>query len=62
MEISASGLIQMQQAVMIQAKDVAMVKKSIDVEKDMADQLLAGITQNIVDHDAAAGNKVNMIA
>jgi len=61
MEVSPSGAMQMQNAAMAQSKDVAMVKKSIDIEKDMAAQLLEGISQN-VDKGAQAGKQVNMIA
>ena len=61
MEVSASGAMQMQNAAMTQSKDIAMIKKSIDVEKDMAAQLLDGISTN-VDKNAAAGKQVNMLA
>ena len=61
MEVSPSGAMQAQNAAMAQSKDIAMIKKSIDAEKDMAMQLLEGISQT-VDQSAAAGQRVNMIA
>ena len=57
---AVSGPSQMQSASMSQAKDIAVLKKSIDLEKDMASQLIEAIPK--VDHDAPPGQQVNMMA
>ena len=40
--------------------DVAVLKKSMEIDKDMASQLLDSIPK--VDHDAPAGQQVRMYA
>ena len=58
--MDVSSVSAMQADAMAQAKDVALLKKSNDMEKQMADQIIAAIPK--VDHEAAPGKQVNMIA
>ena len=61
MEISGPSDVMAMQAAQTEASaDVAMLKKSIDHEKDMASQLLETLPK--VNHDAPPGEQVRMFA
>lgn len=62
MEITGSPqeAIAMETAKTEMSAEVAVLKKSMDIEKDMASQLLEGIPT--VDHDAPEGQQVRMYA
>ncbi|MCM8531612.1 MAG: putative motility protein [Lentisphaeraceae bacterium] len=55
-----SGPSEMQAAAFSQSKDVAVLKKSIDNDKQMAAQLIDAIPK--VNHDAPKGQQVRMTA
>ena len=62
MEVSVGGAMQLQNQAMSQNKDVSLIRKGIDVQQDMATQLIEGMTENSVNTGAAAGSQVNVIA
>ena len=62
MEISATGAMALQNHAMSQSKDIAILKKGMDMQQTMATQLLDGMTKGGVDTSAPRGSQVNIIA
>ena len=61
MEISnPTDLMGMESAKIAQSKEIAVLKKGIDLEKDMAEQLIDAIPK--VDHSAPRGQQVRLFA
>ena len=58
--MEVSGASEMQQASYSQGREIAVLKKSIDMDKDMAAQLIDAIPK--VNHDAPKGQQVRMTA
>lgn len=58
--MEVSGASEMQAASFKQGREIAVLKKSIDMDKDMAAQLIDAIPK--VNHDAPKGQQVRMTA
>ena len=58
--MEVSGASEMQAASHAQGREIAVLKKSIDMDKDMAAQLIEAIPK--VNHDAPKGQQVRMQA
>ena len=62
MEVSVGGALQLQNQAAQQATNVGLMRKGLDVQQDMATQLIEGMTEGSVNTKAAAGSQVNLIA
>ena len=58
--MEVSGPMELQAASQAQSHEIAVLKKGLDIQKDMAAQLLEAIPQ--VNHEAPPGQQVRMLA